>query len=188
MPEYIIAIDPGNIRSAYVLTDAKTLKPLAFAKVENETLSKEIEKALTTVFMDCGVGALHYVIEDVVSYGMKVGRDVFDTVKWIGMLEERYKMHGVTEIERKEEKLNLCHSMKATDANIIQALVDRFARGQKNYGKGTKAAPGWFYGFHADIWQAYAVAVTFADKRALEKLEARKNDTERKNSKSSEKK
>ena len=28
---------------------------------------------------------------------------------------------------------------------------------------GTKAEPGWFYGFRADVWQAYALAVYVAD-------------------------
>jgi hypothetical protein len=48
-------------------------------------------------------------------------------------------------------------------ATIGAAIVDRFASGQPNRGKGTKAKPGWFYGFRADIWQAYALAVLVAD-------------------------
>ena len=44
-----------------------------------------------------------------------------------------------------------------------QALVDRFAPGQPNHGKGTKAEPGFFYGFRADVWQAFALAVYAAD-------------------------
>ena len=34
----------------------------------------------------------------------------------------------------------------------------------RNHGKGTKAQPGWFYGFSADVWQAAALAVYAADK------------------------
>lgn len=67
-------------------------------------------------------------------------------------------------IYRRDEKLCLCGTMAARDANIIQALVDRYAPGQPNRGKGTKKCPGFFYGFHADVWQAMAVAVTYFDK------------------------
>ena len=59
--------------------------------------------------------------------------------------------------------MNICNSMKANDSTIKQALVDRFARGQKNYGKGTKSNPGFFYGFKSDIWSAFAVATTYHD-------------------------
>jgi hypothetical protein len=55
--------------------------------------------------------------------------------------------------------------MRAKDSNIRQSLVDRFAPGERNYGKGTKAKPGFFYGFAADAWQAYALGVTYLDIR-----------------------
>jgi hypothetical protein len=60
-------------------------------------------------------------------------------------------------------KLHHCHSRKAKDSNVTRALADRFAYGQPNYGKGTNASPGWFHGFHRDVWQAYALAVYLAD-------------------------
>ncbi|MEG0133518.1 MAG: hypothetical protein RR782_05225, partial [Clostridium sp.] len=66
-------------------------------------------------------------------------------------------------IYRKDEKMNLCGSMKAKDSNIVQALIDRFAPNTPNKGKGSKKEPGWFYGFKKDIWQAYAVGVTYHD-------------------------
>ena len=66
--------------------------------------------------------------------------------------------------DRMEEKMALCHNSRAKDANIIQALVDRYAYGQPNHGKGTKAAPGFFYRFSKDAWQAMAIAATWLDR------------------------
>ncbi len=66
--------------------------------------------------------------------------------------------------------MHLCGSPRAKDPNVTQALVDRFARGETNYGKGTKKSPGFFYGFSADMWQAYALAVTYLDMKKEGKL------------------
>lgn len=68
------------------------------------------------------------VIEMVASYGMAVGETVFETCVWIGkfmQIAENRKM-PVKKIYRKDEKMNICHSMKAKDSNIRQALIDRF--------------------------------------------------------------
>lgn len=150
----ILAIDPGNIESAYVVLD-EDLKPIKFGKVKNiellvicEELSKKHNYELA--------------IEMVASYGMPVGEEVFETVFWIGRFWQAFDAVRV-KIYRKDEKMNLCHSMKANDATIKQALVDRFAYGVSNHGKGTKKTPGWFYGFKADTWAAYAVGVTYSD-------------------------
>lgn len=99
------------------------------------------------------------VIEMIASYGMPVGKEVFDTCVWIGKFEELAFSRQVSTkyIYRKDEKMNLCHSMKAKDSNIRQALIDRFGE------VGTKKNPGWFYGFKADVWSAYAVGVTYLD-------------------------
>ena len=64
---------------------------------------------------------------------------------------------------RIQVKQHICHDSRAKDSNIIQALVDRFAYGERNRGKGTKKEPGFFYGFKADVWQAFALAVTWYD-------------------------
>lgn len=71
-------------------------------------------------------------IEMIASYGMPVGKEVFDTCVWIGRFIEDMNCIPqdritVTEyIYRKDEKMNICHSMKAKDSNIRQALIDRF--------------------------------------------------------------
>lgn len=152
----ILAIDPGNEKSAYVLI-SKGLRPLEFKKMGNDAVLRRISQ-LTDMH-----GEFTFAVEMVASYGMPVGKEVFETCFWAGMFWQAAKVWDKRLIYRMDEKLNLCHDSRAKDANIRQALIDRFASGTPNGGKGTKKAPGWFYGFSADVWQAYAVGVTCAD-------------------------
>lgn len=150
-----MAIDPGNIESAYCLIDTETLKPEVFGKVANAELLEKI------YCFNCSQ-ELQYAIEMIACYGMAVGKEVFDTCVWIGKFSEAITMGAhkpYTFIFRREEKLHICQSPKAKDSNIIQALKDRFGD------KGTKASPGFFYGFSKDVWQAYAVGLTFIETR-----------------------
>lgn len=161
----ILAIDPGNIESGYVVLREKDLKPLEFGKVNNEKLLDDIQMdRFERLSVDESID--HVAIEMIASYGMPVGVEVFETCVWIGkfMLAIENQKLEPRFVYRQEEKLNLCKSTKANDSTIKQALVDRFATGQKNYGKGTKKEPGFFYGFKADVWQAFAVAVTYYDR------------------------
>lgn len=155
----ILAIDPGNEQSGVVLLD-ESLKPIESGKYINENVRQELRRNLNKYGHE-----LHVAIEMVACYGMAVGASMFDTCVWIGRFVEMVELYNmdVTLIYRKDEKMNLCHSMKAKDSNIVQALIDRFAPNTSNKGKGTKKEPGWFYGFKKDIWQAYAVAVTYHD-------------------------
>ena len=153
----ILAIDPGNTESGWVLIDAKTCRPLEFGIDGNDQLLHE--------FTGHAYQA-HVAIEMVASYGMAVGADVFETCVWIGRFIEasRRQSGSVPElVKRNPVKVHHCHSSKAKDSNVTQALVDRFAPGQRNHGKGTKTEPGWFYGFTKHVWQAYALAVYVAD-------------------------
>lgn len=147
----ILAIDPGNEQSAYVAMDEETYRPVEIGIVPNMELRTRIMEAKED----------QLVIEMVASYGMAVGKEVFETVFWIGRFLEAgtrvFYDFNCHRIYRQDEKLNLCHDSRAKDGNIRQALIDRFGV------VGTKKAQGWFYGFKADIWAAYAVGVTFAD-------------------------
>ena len=82
--------------------DSKTYKPLEFDKIKNETLEAgfwnqnqyKIDKL---------------VIEMIASYGMAVGKEVFDTCVWIGRFIELASLQAI-EVEyiyRKDEKMNL---------------------------------------------------------------------------------
>ena len=152
----ILAIDPGNEKSAFVLMNWE-FRPLEFKKAGNDAILKRIPLLMDTY------GNFTLAIEMVASYGMPVGREVFETCFWAGMFWQAADVIEKRLIYRMDEKLCLCHDSRAKDANIRQALIDRFAYGVPNKGKGTKKEPGWFYGFSADVWQAYAVGVTCAD-------------------------
>lgn len=156
----ILAIDPGNIESAYVLveTDGLSIRILQADKVPNE----EMLSIVRTSFADV------MVLEMVASYGMPVGREVFDTCVWIGRFWQVDEYKRVELIYRKEEKLNLCRNAAAKDANVMRALIDRFATHDLRSGKGTKKSPDYFYGFRKDMWAAFAVAVTWIDKQRRE--------------------
>lgn len=153
----ILAIDAGNVQSGYVIMDALTYKPLEYGKTINgEILDIIARKPHVDVV----------VLEMVAHYGtgMPAGATVFDTCVWIGRFTQAAVQCGihVERIYRREEKIAICGSMKAKDANIRQALIDRFASTPN--GKGTKKNPDFFYGFAADAWQAYACGVAWIDK------------------------
>lgn len=154
---YILAIDPGNIESAYCLINDKDYSPIEFGKVNNDDLLTLIIPRLLKSYEN----TYALVVEMIASYGMPVGASVFDTCVWIGRFYEA-TIRSVATIEyiyRKEEKINLCNSMKAKDSNIRQALIDRFGD------VGTKKNKGFFYGFKKDIWSAFAVGCTYLDKQ-----------------------
>lgn len=149
----VIAIDPGDVMSAYVVLN-QDYDILDFGKLKNEELVKLLQENTYS----------HLAIEMIASYGMAVGKTVFETCVWIGRFWENVKADCKEFVYRKEEKTNLCGSMKAKDSNIRQALIDRFAKFDFKNGKGTKKEPDTFYGFKADIWAAMAVGVTYLDR------------------------
>lgn len=155
----LLAIDPGSTQSAFVIIDEQ-YRALSIGKLPNADLLAKLPPADLTDLA---------VIEMIASYGMSVGVEVFETCVWIGRFQQ-VLAHAVPThlVRRLPVKLHHCHSAKANDSNIRQALVDRFAPGQPNHGKGTTTAPGWFFGFRADVWAAYALAVYAVDMAELE--------------------
>ena len=158
---YIIGLDPGNKYTGYCIADEK-LKPIMFGKESNDIVMAIFKTTL--VEADMISDSYIVAIERVASYGMAVGSEVFETCEWIGRFaQELGHFAPVDYVYRRDEKKYICGSPTANDATIRRALADRFAYGAPNYGKGTKSNPGFFYGFKADIWSAYAVCVTYND-------------------------
>ena len=148
----IIAIDPGSEQSAMVWWDGKEV--LRHEILKNDDLVQTI-----SYFGDTDNCSM--VIEMVASYGMAVGKTVFETVFWIGRFYQASPIPTEL-IYRKEIKEYFCHSMRAKDSNIRQALIDRFGE------PGVKKAPGLLHGLRKDEWSAMALAVYYVDKNQKE--------------------
>lgn len=155
----VLAIDPGSERSAWVLWDGQTV------------LRHGIEVNVRMLFLVAHTNADAFdcayvddiVVEKIASYGMPVGAEVFDTEFFCGRLYQA-AFRGTQRMPRRDVKLHLCGQARAKDANIRQALIDRFGGKDKAIGK--KSAPGPLYGIKADEWQALALAVTWHDLHA----------------------
>lgn len=148
----ILGIDVGTTETAICLIDVD-YKPIMFGKYTND----EVLETLEILEKDTQV-----VIEEFASYGMPIGQTTMQAIKWNGRIQQRCYDLGIDNVGfmfRKDVKMNLCGSMKAKDSNIRQALIDRFGE------VGVKSNQGWFYGFKADIWSAYAIATTYLDRK-----------------------
>ena len=84
--------------------------------------------------------------EMIACYGMPVGASTFVTCLWIGRFMEVARTEFLL-VYRKDIKLFLCGSMRAKDANIRQALIDRLGP----------------QGIKSHTWAALAVAVFTAE-------------------------
>jgi len=153
----ILAIDPGTTESAYVImVDGEIV---AKGKTSHDCIINLIQN------VRCDILA----IEMIASYGMPVGREIFETCVWIGEYRRAAKAtHGygkICMVYRRDVKLHLCGTTKAKDGNIRQALIDRFpaSGGGRVPQIGTKGQPGKLYGVSADIWAALAVAMYTQD-------------------------
>lgn len=162
----IIAVDPGNEQSAWVAFDGSRV--LGHAIAPNAEVLKMLARLNAPGAPIDPVAGV--VFEQIESFGMAVGREVFETVFWTGRFYQATNAR-VARMTRKAVKLHLCQSMRAKDPNIRAALIDRF--GGKDAAIGKKASQGPLFGIRADEWSALAVAVTWCDlntKAAMESV------------------
>lgn len=144
----ILSIDPGTDESGWVLFD--NVRITASGVSPNETMLHQVKME---GYSDIDVLA----IEMIASYGMPVGREVFETCVWIGRYVQAWRTpEAVRLVYRRDVKLHLCGTSKAKDANIRQALIDLLGP------QGTKKAQGATYGVKSHAWAALGVAVTVA--------------------------
>lgn len=154
----IIAIDPGSEKSGFVEYRKNIFGRHIgdFGKISNKDLLCHVRSLPVLDVL---------VLESINPYSM--GKTIRDTILWSGRLQEAHEKKGgkVVYLSRDDVRGNMCgmRGSRINDKAVKQALIDRFACGQRNHGKGTKKDPGFFYGFKSDVWQAFALAVTYRD-------------------------
>ncbi len=156
----ILALDPGTEQTAFVVWDGCVIE----AEILPNCLM--IERIMLNSFGACDLMAY----EMIASYGMPVGREVFETCVWIGRFVERTKLPTLR-VYRKDAKLHLTGSQKAKDANVRMALMDLF--GGKAKAMGNKKSPGPLYGIKSHLWAAMAVAIYAQETAGKEQEQAK---------------
>jgi hypothetical protein len=114
---FVLGVDPGPTESAYAVVTGDQQVLLA-DKVGNDSLIERIRQDPPA----------HVAIESIQSYGMTVGREVFDTCFMIGRLIQVCKDHRIpfTLYPRPEYTRRICGVGKVNDAVFRQALLLRF--------------------------------------------------------------
>lgn len=138
----ILAIDPGPTESAFVTW---TDDVLGYCDIKPNQFVRD-----SFAFMSANEACV-VAIEMIACYGMPVGKETFDTCLWIGRFCERSPIEPRL-IYRRDVKLHHCGNARAKDANIRQALIDKYGA------PGTKKAPGGTYGLKSHLWAAFAIA------------------------------
>jgi hypothetical protein len=148
----LFAIDPGPKQSAFLKYGSETDIIYGFGIIENEKLLEIVRLIAPHEQIVC---------EMIQSFGMPVGKEIFETVLFIGQVKEASLNagHSLNLIYRKEIKQHFCNTNRATDSNIRCVLIDRFGP------PGTKKQQGKLYGIKKDIWSALALAVYFSDQQ-----------------------
>ena len=144
-----IGIDPGSTESAFALVDGD-YNVLGADKVNNE----ELFYRLCVEGQECC-----FAIESIQSYGMAVGRSVFDTCYMIGRIQQFAEDNGIpwTLYPRPEYARAIAGVGKVTDSVLRQSLLLRFGGDKK--GEPLAQLKG-----NTDKRSAYAVAVYHLDR------------------------
>lgn len=159
----ILAIDPGTLQSAWIITQDSQI--IDFGIDSNQDLLKRLLLSMQFHTPE------HLYIEMFASYGKPVGKHVFESCVWIGRFVQAWlnvehpnqkELRPWDYIYRKDVKLHLCQDSRAKDPNVRAAIIDIFG-GSKEVAIGTKAKPGPLYGVKKDIWAALGVAITAYD-------------------------
>jgi hypothetical protein len=153
-PMSIIALDPGTTQTGWCV--------LLGSKVVSSGIEPNTDVLARLRFGWPHIGRAQLAIEMIASYGMPVGREVFETCVWIGRFVQAWPdPDAVRFVYRRDVKAHLCASQKAKDSHVWQAIVDLY--GGDSVAVGRKASPGPLYGVKSHARSALGVALTARD-------------------------
>lgn len=155
LDKYTLAIDPGPVQSGWCLLLGNELMDSGVRP--NMEMLDFIQRSFFHLY------PARLAIEMIASYGMPVGKEVFETCLWIGRYVQAWRSpQAVKLIYRKDVKMHLCGTTKAKDGNVRQAIIDLYpaSGGGAIPQIGTKAKPGPLYGVSSHAWAAIGVALT----------------------------
>ena len=145
----ILGIDPGPVESAYCYV-AREFEVRTAGKVDNDILISD--------FLKIDPAIREVAIESIQSYGMMIGRSVFDTCYMIGRIIQVCRDRGIpcSLYPRPEYARRICGVGKVNDAVLRQSLLLRF-------GGDKKGEPLFALKGNSDKRSAFAVAVYHID-------------------------
>ncbi len=150
-----LAIDPGPTESGWCVMLGGDL--IHSGVMPNQELLEYIQRK------HFEINRQQLAIEMIASYGMAVGREVFETCLWVGrFVQAWHDPESVRLVYCKDVKMHLCGTTKAKDANVRQAIIDLYpaSGGGATPQIGIKTKPGPLYGVSSHAWPAIGVALT----------------------------
>ena len=154
-PKYTLAIDPGPAESGWCLMlDTRLVDSGIY---QNQDMLDFVKHRIHQF------NPTRLAIEMIASYGMAVGKEVFETCLWVGrFVQAWHSPDSVHLVYRKDVKIHLCGTTKAKDSNVRQAIIDQYpaSGGGSTPQIGIKAKPGPLYGVSSHAWPAIGVALT----------------------------
>lgn len=166
----VLAIDPGNENTAFVLWDFRNKQMVDKDKLSNQQFLKKLEQIAHS---EHKYKIDEIAIECISSYGMAVGQDVFNTCIYIGILLEKIQtIFGIKPklVFRQTIKMHHCHATsKVNDSTINTVLRQKY--GEDNtvkkpnpiYWNSLVERSGGNKYMSGDIWAAFAVATFVAE-------------------------
>lgn len=144
LPGVVLAIDPGPVKSAWVLWDGKRLVEHAYG-VNFVALSMALGARAS--------GAVHFAVE-MPTAQRRASNKLYQTAFWVGRFVEAFG-GAFSLIGRHTVKSHLCGMQNVGNGQINEVLYETIGP------KGTKKEPGPLFGTNVHERQALAVAVTW---------------------------